>query len=357
MEVAMYCRECGAEIPQGAKFCTSCGLPVGGRAPRPPQPEEYREGPPAPCDDLLPSRVAPTRNSRTPHASVEPTRRKRRPARVTICLVMLCLGLVFIFEIVGYLVSAIPGMPLGQEVLVTFAGAAGACVSVVILGGRKLLSCRGDTIVLALKKGWWVLATSLGLTVYGVVASVLENETVVEDGWPLRLLEVLVLCIGIGVFEEACFRGLIFGSLLDAGGKSRKGLYIVTIFASLLFGMAHIDWFGMDYADPLSILQAVLKTVQTGLFGFFLCALVMRSKSVWGAALLHALSDFIIMIPGMVLLNGPMDVSYVSKGEEAIAVIVLYIVFIVCYIPLAIIGRSMLSKQPLPDFGPFHKER
>ncbi len=353
----MYCRECGAEIPQGAKYCTSCGLPTEEKASQPPQPIEYREGPPVPCEGISPSHVAVTRNVEAPATVVEPTRRRRRPAGVTICLAMLSLGLVFIFEIIGYLVSMIPGMPLNQEMLVTLAGAVGACLSVVILGGRKILALRKDTIVLALKKGWWVLATSLGLTIYGVVETMLTNETVVEDGWLSRLLTVLVLCIGIGIFEEASFRGVVYGSLLDAGGKSRRGLYIVTVFAALLFGMAHIDWFSIDYADPLSILQAVLKTIQTGLFGFFLCALVLRSKSVWGAALLHALSDFILMIPGMVLLDGPMDVSYVSTGEEAIAVTILYLVFIVCYLPLAIIGRRMLSEQPLPDYGPFHKER
>lgn len=353
----MYCKKCGAENPREAKYCTSCGSPVEENVSQLSQPSGYHAGPPVPCDGILPSQVAVTHSVEAHITTTEPVRRRRRPAGVTILLAMLCFGIVFIFEIIGYLVSMIPGMPLNSDLLVTLAGAVGACLSLVILGGRKLLGINRNTIVLALRKGWWVLATSLGLTIFAVVETILTNETVIEDGWSLRLLKIVVYCIGIGVFEEASFRGLIFGSLLDVGGRGRKGLFFVAILAAILFGMAHIDWFGINYADPLSILQAVLKIIQTGLFGFFLNALVLRSGSIWGAALLHGLSNFIIMIPSMVLRSGPTDFSYIGTGEEAIANVILYLAFIACYTPLAIIGKQMLSQHPLPDFGPFHKER
>jgi uncharacterized RDD family membrane protein YckC len=45
-----YCPRCGTQVPSDAKFCTSCGAPLGEVIPAPPPPSGY--APPSPLADL-----------------------------------------------------------------------------------------------------------------------------------------------------------------------------------------------------------------------------------------------------------------------------------------------------------------
>ena len=356
----MYCKECGVNVPEGARFCTNCGAKI---ELVPQQATNMTAGPRPPWEDdvmsagALQGQMPGASLGQTPQAPLQQAvRPRKRPAGATIALAFLILFFGFVLQVVAYLVVEGLKLPVKTDTALVAVGAVVGCLGIVLLGGKRLLAPTKNAFVMAAKKGWWLIFTSLGLMVFELLSTFAGGEPVIEDGWPLRLLEILALCIFIGLSEETSFRGLMFCSFLDAQGKSKKGLFVAAILSSVIFGLAHIDWVGINYTDPLSLLQAVLKIVQTGSLGFFFAALVLRSKSVLGASLLHCLSDFLLLAPTTVLLNGSTDVNYVQTGEEAVATTILYLIFIVLYIPLVVSGKRMLDGVGVPDFGPFHKE-
>lgn len=326
----MYCRECGTELPNNAKFCGACGTPV------------------APVPASAPQSTVPDPTVRTSQK-----KRKRRTPFRTFLFAFLWFLLFFMFQVLGYLVAMVLPLPFADETLSLVFGAFGACLGIACMGGAELIQPRANLLVDAIKQGWWAILVSVGLMVYEIVTTVVMGEPVVDEGWIGRFVEVLVMCAAIGISEEAVFRGLLLSGLLGMRGDSKKGIFAVVVITSVIFGVAHIDWVGLDYADPLSLVQALLKVLQTGTYGFFLAALTIRSKSVLGSAFIHGLDDFVLMVPSMVLLNGSMDVVYVSTGEEAIATIVLYVIFTVLYIPLVIRGKKLIDKESVPYYGAF----
>lgn len=261
--------------------------------------------------------------------------------------------LVVPFEIIGYLLDMV--LHIGEETSATVGGAVGTVIGIVVVGGKSLLVASSASLIQALKKGWWLIASSFGLLLFGLVSVVISEGLQVADGWPFRLLTTLVLCGAIGIFEEGMYRGLLLGGLLDVCGRTRRGLFGAAIVSSVLFGMAHIEWWVLG-PDMLLIAQAVLKIVQTGALAFFLAALVIRTGTIWGGALLHALDDFLLMFISIVLSGESLEVGYVSTGPDGLEIVVLYLVMIVLYIPLVVSGVRMLKEAPIPDRGAFHKE-
>ena len=330
----MHCNTCGSDIPPTASFCPECGSPVG-----PPQPTS------------VPEASSLATSSQMTNA---PDVKKSRSGGVTLVLSLLLIGLVLVFQIVGVAISELTGWDL--DALVTVFGALGGIVSLLILGGRHLFALDAASFARAWREGWWVVAISIGLALFDVVTTLVAGESLVVEGWQLRTLGLLLLCLGIGVYEESVFRGLLLGGGLDAFGTRKAGIVVVAVVTSLLFGMAHVAWGDLDYANPLDVAQAVLKTVQTGTYGFFLASLVMRTNNIFGAVTLHAFDDFFLMLPSVGLGDLKVEAEYVSSGADALPTIILYCVIIVLYLPIVWRGVLLLNECEPPQRGAFHKE-
>ena len=346
----MYCSTCGTLIPDKASFCPECGSPVSSGGSRDSSEAEAFASQEAetipvpdasPAPDVVPVPGAPSKG--------EP---KPRHGAVTLGLCILLVGLAFIFQVIGAIIAYFAALDL--DFMVTVFGAIGACLGVCIMGGERMLLPDRASLLYAWKEGWWVVAVSLILALLEAVSTIVEGETLFTSGWLLRSLGVLALCLGVGVSEEAAFRGLLFEGMLDATGKHKRGIVAAAVVSSLLFGMAHVVG-SFDFRNALDVAQGVLKTVQTGTYGFFLAALVLKTRKLWGAVLLHALDDFLLMLPSVGLQGLEIDLQYVSAGEDAIPTIILYSVIIICYLPLVWRGIRMLREVDAPQLGEFHR--
>lgn len=266
-------------------------------------------------------------------------------------LSLLAIGIVFVVQIIAVIVCTTLGAD--AELIGTLIAAVAAAVGVVLLGGGGLLVPDGSALLVALRKGWWVIAVSGVLMVLQIVSYVQEGSSL-TDGWPLAAVRMLVECLGIGVLEECTFRGMLLGGTLDAFGRTRRGIVVSMVVGSALFGMAHVVG-SVDFGDPLSVVQGILKTMQTGTYGFFLAALTARTRNIVGASLLHGLDDFLLMV-ATVCVGKPVSTAYVSSGAEAVPAIILYVVVTLLYLPLVWQGVRLLGEIRVPERGAFHRE-
>ena len=315
----MYCHNCGSTVPDGAMYCPACGTQLTRRSGRGPD-------------------VIATQDEVRPKG--------RRGSKTLLAFAMFLL--VPIFEVIGYLIGG--GLGLDVNITVYVGGAVGAVIGMLVLGWRDLVTPRASAIKESLRMGWWLLACDTLLLAFEVYSFASGGSWHIDDGWPLRTLGVLVMCLGVGVCEECMFRGLLFGGLLSRKRGTDADVQKMAVIASVAFGLAHVEWWALDYGDPMSWTQAILKVVQTGMLGLFLTAVTVKTRNITGCMLLHGLSNFMLMVTSVGLMGDTPDVEYVTSGPDSVAVVFTYIMVILMYVPLLVSAICVFRK---PCTSPF----
>ena len=171
-----------------------------------------------------------------------------------------------------------------------------------------------------------------------------------------RILYYTVLCVFVGINEEAMFRGLMFGGLLAGVGNKKNGPVWAAVVSSFAFGLLHVI-FDLDFNYPLGVLQGMLKTIETGMFGFIICVSVLERRNLGGAMSVHGFFDWILMVSSAIS-GSEITATYVSKDPQvAIAGCVIFTIFTLLYLPRTIKAFKRLSAVPLPQYGPFASEQ
>lgn len=255
------------------------------------------------------------------------------------------LGLVamaFVCGVAGAVLAAILG---ADAMLLTTAGTAvGAVAGLFALSWQGLLGIGSQTPAQMLRLGWWPLAISYGLfcmELWGMVAT----GSPLAPNWMLNVCSLVALCLLTGLAEESMFRGLVLGGILNALGNRESSLRRAAILCALVFGLLHIEWWDIDYTNAFDLVQALLKTLQTGLLGFYLAAITIRTHSIVCPVLVHGASNFFLMLCAFGLMGAPIELDYVSSGEDAWATMAMYVVVIALYAPLVPQGLKLLGKQ------------
>ena len=199
-----------------------------------------------------------------------------------------------------------------------------------VAAGCNIIVPNAKSIGLSFKKSIYPLVVALVMGVFVLLGTAMKNEGMVSD-WPLQLALVIMLCLLVGTFEEGLFRGIVFSGLLARFGETRRGLIGA----------------GLDMA------QAALKTLQAGILGAFLAALFLKTRNIWGIALVHGLNDLFVML-GDALFSGTTSTTYVNNDAMmASASVVMYGVFFLLYIPIIVSTVRMLKQVEVPCKGPF----
>lgn len=167
-----------------------------------------------------------------------------------------------------------------------------------------------------------------------------------------NLLYITGLCVIVGINEEAMFRGLLFGGLLAGINGSRHSALWAAIISSVIFGFFHV-MSDLNPEDPLTLAQGLMKTLQTGTVGLFLCVTVIEDHRLCGAMSTHGFTDWVVMLSSV--LTGFEGVgSYVNTDPQVAASgIVLYAIMCVIYLPKTIQSIRRLLKVEDPEYGPF----
>ena len=256
--------------------------------------------------------------------------------------------------VVGYAVGSLFGLDI--DISYTLGEAVVAVGTIIALGGAAYLRFDRDAIIESWKFMWWIIVLSAILMVWDLYDYVMAGE-VVHKGWLLRCLSSLVLCLAIGVAEEGMFRGALFGGLLARFGGTKKGILWCVALSSLAFGCAHVTAEDFDFTKWYTVVQALCKICQTGIYAVMLCAVVLKTKSLVGAMMVHAIDDYLLFVVSTGLFGETFETEYVTtEADEGVSTIVFYLIIIVLYLPTFIKAVRYLMKVEAPQHGPFVKE-
>lgn len=146
--------------------------------------------------------------------------------------------------------------------------------------------------------------------------------------WPVQLILSVIVCLFVGLYEEAVFRVLINDAILYKFRNSRHVFVWIAIISCFVFGAVHVITPSI-FSSLLAFATAMLKIIQTGLYGFCLLIMYWKTRNLLGIALAHAIYDGLTVVPGAIL-NDTSDIGsadmYVKSGSTGM---ILYLVLIV----------------------------
>ncbi len=207
-------------------------------------------------------------------------------------------------------------IPIGGFVLrILLSGTMG--VYLYLISGEKAIQDYSESTGYVIKtlSVYWILAGIVGLL--GMLM-LFDESTVKYENWYVNLLLGFFEMLAVGLFEELLFRAIINDSIIYQF-RNCKGVFVLSAVVSfLVFGAVHIVpavLAGSVY-DTNTALQAVMKTVQTGVLGLTLLVMYWKSRNIWACAVLHGIYDFLLALHTYFVNIGSMG-GYVSTDSSA----------------------------------------
>ena len=226
-----------------------------------------------------------------------------------------------------------------------------AVLAFVLLGGKKWLRISGQGLRYGFRLSWPILAGNLAMGVVGIVRALKAGS--LPDTLLPSLLGIFVLCVGVGLFEEASYRGVLLNGALAPLGRSHAWVLICVVASSLWFGKVHVG--AIQAGDTVAYILAGLKILQAGCFGVIMCAVVLRTREIGGAILLHALFDFMLMSTSAFMGNSAVNTNYTNSSDGSGAFIAYGILLAIILLPTIWAVRSILQNGE-EDHGAFMPE-
>lgn len=207
--------------------------------------------------------------------------------------------------------SLVPGDTLAGSLAQGAALAAVALAAVAASRPRALRAprlCDGRGLL-----AWALYVLAVGLAA-GLASLVVQPQGAALDASPLRVMQVVALCLLTAVFEEGVFRVLALDAFAPALGGGRRGMLRAALVSAVLFGALHVSLgeaaSAVQAADFVAVAQTACKPVQAALFGLFMAAMYFGTRNLWTLVAVHAAFNF--LYAGPQLLAGNLQQTYVT---------------------------------------------
>lgn len=214
---------------------------------------------------------------------------RNKVSKRAVCMAVsaLAIALLLVYEIVGLerIVGEIADKSVKNLADMTVTRALGSAVFIAILvhlGFKVMSPFRG------LGKSLLVILPAFAVVINNLPIYPLASglATVSSPWWKIVLLAAE--CAFIGIFEEVCFRGVVFLSFLEKRRASTSGRFWSIVLTAAVFGAVHAVnlFFG---SSPVAVLMQIGYSF---LIGAMCSVVLIKTANVWLCALLHAVFDF-----------------------------------------------------------------
>ena len=149
------------------------------------------------------------------------------------------------------------------------------------MGIRKTLAARGSWRALL------VALPALVVAVNNLPVVALAQGTAAVTGSAGEIAAFALQCIGVGLFEELAFRGVIFPFVLGKTGTGKKGRFIAVLASSAAFGLLHLVNLLGGFSGGV-----FLQVGYSFLIGCMLAVVMFCGGGVFTCAFIHAVYNF-----------------------------------------------------------------
>ena len=208
---------------------------------------------------------------------------RKTPIESALILYLLTAGLVmFPFEWLG-------GIFTSDEQLSGFLGL--GILRLLFFGIMLLLAVHmGIRGTLAVRGGWkgiLVALPALVVAVNNLPVVALAQGTASVTGGAGHIAAFALQCVGVGLFEEMAFRGVIFPFVLGKTGTGKKGRFVAVLASSAAFGLLHLVNLLGGFSGGV-----FLQVGYSFLIGCMLSVVMFCGGGVFTCALIHAVYNF-----------------------------------------------------------------
>ena len=184
----------------------------------------------------------------------------------------------------------------------------------ILSEGKYILGWKKGTGIYALKKS----AYKIILTICIVLCIPIGSKMTLNSDTFFKIMWIMFFCASVGFFEEGLFRMVILNAIerifsrldIDAG----KAVWI----SAIVFGLVHVvEYIPEIPSNPFSIiLQMLYKIATSGSYGLLLGFIFVKTRNIWSCMLIHALTDFIALLPECLYDFGASKVEYVHTDVK-----------------------------------------
>ncbi len=119
-----------------------------------------------------------------------------------------------------------------------------------------------------------------------------QSITATESFEFFNLINLILYCLTIGLYEEFLCRGWLQNEFIERFGKNKKQVIRSIIVASLVFGAMHLT----NVLAGQSLFETILQVIFAASVGVFLGSVYYKTKNIWAVVLLHGFYDFTIFL-------------------------------------------------------------
>lgn len=208
--------------------------------------------------------------------------------KLGITITAFCVLLLLIYEILGAerIFGEMNDATLKNTVDLTVTRAIGSAVflTILIYLGYRVIKPIGRGFARALLFCLPAFAVAVNnLPIYPLISGLARVTAA-----PWRVVLLAAECLFVGLFEEACFRGVVFLGFLEKRRATTSGRFWAIILSSAVFGLVHAVnlFFG---AGPIAVLMQIGYSF---LIGAMCSVVLMKTANIWLCVALHSIFNF-----------------------------------------------------------------
>jgi len=147
------------------------------------------------------------------------------------------------------------------------------------------------------KKFWKSVCLGLPMLVISIINFVI-NITSLKSFSVENFVNVLILCVFVGIAEEFLCRGWLQNEFMERFSDDKKSVIKSIVLASLVFGVMHII-----NVSSQTLFETILQIINATAIGMLLGSIYYKTKNIWSVIFLHAFYDFSIFLGEMNLVK------------------------------------------------------